>query len=84
MVLKKTYAIMWTQGTYETDHISLLCDSTIPIVLSACFFMYFIVVQKKVIILEEIWQVKKNVYCEISIILICQKIRVGRSGATKN
>ena len=47
MELKKTYAIMWTQGTYETDHISLLCDSTIPIVLSACFFMYFIVVQKK-------------------------------------
>ena len=42
--VKETYAIMSTEVTYETDHISLLCDSTISSAPNFCFFMYFIVI----------------------------------------
>ena len=42
--VKETCAIMPTQVTYETDHISLLCDSTMSSASNFCFFMYFIVI----------------------------------------
>ena len=35
--LKETYAIMSTQVTYETNHISLLCDSMMSRVPNFCF-----------------------------------------------
>ena len=40
--VKETCAIMSTQITCETGHISLLCDSTLSSAL--IFFMYFIVI----------------------------------------
>ena len=42
--VKETCATMSVQVTYETDHISLLCDSTVSNVLNFCFFMYLIVI----------------------------------------
>ena len=35
--IKETCAIMSTQVPYETDHISLLCDSTMSSTLNVCF-----------------------------------------------
>ena len=32
------------QVTYETNHISVLCHSTMSSTLNFCFFMYFIVI----------------------------------------
>ena len=34
---KETCAIRSVQGTYETNHISLLCDSTMSNALNICF-----------------------------------------------
>ena len=35
--VKETYAIMSTEVTYETDHISLLCDSAMSSAPNFCF-----------------------------------------------
>ena len=42
--VNETCAIISIQVTYETDHISLLHDSTMSNALNFCFFMYFIVI----------------------------------------
>ena len=36
--VKETWAIMSTQVAYKTNHVSLLCDSTISIAQNFCFF----------------------------------------------
>ena len=50
------------QVTYETNHIFLLCDSAMSKALIFLFFMYFNVIEKKNIILEELQIVKKKKY----------------------
>ena len=50
------------QVTYETNHIFLLFDSAMSKALIFLFFMYFNVIEKKNIILEELQIVKKKKY----------------------
>ena len=52
--VKEFCAIMSIQVTYETNHISLICDSAISNALYICSFMYFIAILKKKIKLEEL------------------------------
>ena len=42
--VREICTILSTQVTYETDHISFLCDSTKSSAPNLCFFMYFIVI----------------------------------------
>ena len=51
---------MSIQVIYETNHIFLFRNSTMSNALNFCFFMYFIQIQKKKTILEELQRVKKR------------------------
>ena len=67
---------MSSQVTYETNHISLLCDSTMSSALNFCFLIYFsVILKKKNHIRRNINSKKEMFFCEISIIiLICRKL----------
>ena len=53
------------QATYKSNHI-LLCDSTTSSGLNFCFFIYFIVIQKKKISAQKKLSKKKEIFiCEI-------------------
>ena len=71
-----------TQVTYESDHISLLRDSTMPSALNFVFYVFYCNVKEKYHIRRTV-NSKKRVISEISIIiiLICT---VSQACATKN
>ena len=74
-LVKETYAIMSTQVTCETDHISLLCELRMSSALIFFFLCIFCNLKEKDHIGRSI-NIKKDMFiCEISIIiLICQKL----------
>ena len=47
--VKETCAVMSTQITYETDHISLLCDSTISSAL-IFFHVFYCTLKEKIVL----------------------------------
>ena len=66
---------MSKQVTYETDPISLLCDSTMSSALSLCFLCILLQSKKKKIILEEIKIIKKEMHiCENNKKLSCLRL----------
>ena len=72
--VKEACAIVSTQVTYETDHISLLCDSMMSSA-QIFFFVFYCNLKEKCHIERNINSKKKLFICEISFfILICQKL----------
>ena len=57
----KKLAIISTQVTYESDHISLLRDSTMPSALNFVFYVFYCNVKEKYI-RRTINSKKRNVY----------------------
>ena len=49
----ETCAIMWIQVTYETDHISVLCHSTMSSPLNICFLCILLGSKRKISYLKK-------------------------------
>ena len=75
---------MSTQVTYETDHVSLLCDSPISSALNFYFLCVYCSQKQKDLIRRSIGSKKQMFICEIGIIiLIMLEISVDWAGSTK-
>ena len=66
------------QVTYETDHICVLCHSTMSNALNFCFYVFYCDIKEKYHSRRnKNCKKKENLVCEISIIiLICQKLEL--------
>ena len=78
--LKEICAIMSIKVTYETDHISLLHDSTMPNALNFVFYVFYCYLKDKDHIRRII--ISKKIY--IYIFLWEISIMVGQAHTTKN
>ena len=63
-LVKKTRAITLTHATYETDHVSLLQDSTISSSQNFCFYVFYCNLKEKGQITRNLNSKKRNIYVE--------------------
>ena len=61
-LVKKTRAIRLTHVTYETDHVSLLQDSTVTSAQNFCFYVFYCNLKEKGQITRNLNSKKRNIY----------------------